>query len=263
VLPLPVVLALIGLLGLAVGSFLNVVIYRVPRGESLVRPGSHCPSCGEPIRPWHNVPVLGWVWLRGRCAQCEARIAIRYPLVELGTGVLFVVVTARLVQLGLGSAVPAYLYFSAVAVALAGIDLEHRRLPTSVVVPSYPILAVLLGLSAWWHHDAWSFARSVLSGLILFAFFALVVFVYPAGMGYGDVRLAGIVGGMLGYLSWAALVIGAFAGFLLGAVVGVVIMAAGRGGRKTAVPYGPFMLAGALLALFVAGPLADWYLGLL
>jgi leader peptidase (prepilin peptidase)/N-methyltransferase len=254
---------LVGLLGLVVGSFLNVVIHRVPREESLVQPGSHCPSCGAPIRPWHNVPVLGWLVLRGRCARCGARIAVRYPLVELGTGVLFVAVTARLVQLGLGSAVPAYLYFSAVGVALAAIDLEHRRLPTAIVAPSYPVVAVLLGLSAWWQHDAWSLARSVLSGLILFAFFVLLVFVYPAGMGYGDVRLAGLVGGVLGYLSWAALVIGAFAGFLLGAVVGVVVIAAGRGSRKTAVPFGPFMLAGVLLALFVADPLAPWYSGLL
>ncbi len=130
-----------GLLGLLIGSFLNVVAYRVPRGESLVTPASHCPSCEHPIRPWHNVPVLGWLLLRGRCADCGTRISPRYPLVELGTGVAFAAVAARLLQLDLGSAVPAYLYFTAVGIALALIDLDCRRLPNALVLPSYPVLA--------------------------------------------------------------------------------------------------------------------------
>jgi leader peptidase (prepilin peptidase)/N-methyltransferase len=121
---------LVGLLGLVVGSFLNVVIYRVPRGESLVSPGSRCPSCGTPIRPWHNVPVVGWLVLRGRCAACGAPIGVRYPLVEAGTGALFVALAARLDSLGLLSALPAYLYFGAIGIALALIDLDCRRLPT-------------------------------------------------------------------------------------------------------------------------------------
>ena len=256
---LPLLLVLVGLLGLVIGSFLNVVIYRVPRGESLIRPGSRCPACGTDIRPWHNVPVVGWLVLRGRCATCGAGISARYPLVEAGCAVLFVLVAWRLWDLSLASAIPAYLYFAAVGLALAVIDLEHRRLPTAIVAPSYPVLAVLLGASALWQHDGWSFVRAVLGGAALFAFFFALAFIYPAGMGFGDVRLAGLVGGVLGYLSWSTWAIGSFLGFLLGAVVGVGLIAVGRGGRRTAVPFGPFMVAGALVALFVAGPVAHWY----
>jgi leader peptidase (prepilin peptidase)/N-methyltransferase len=259
VVSLPLLLVLVGLLGLAIGSFLNVVIYRVPRGESLVRPGSRCPSCGTEIRPWHNVPVVGWLVLRGRCAACGARISARYPVVEAGCAALFVLVAWRLWDLSLASAIPAYLYFTAVGLALAVIDLEHRRLPTVIVAPSYPVLAVLLGASALWQSDGWSFVRAVLGSAALFAFFFALAFIYPAGMGFGDVRLAGLVGGVLGYLSWSYWVIGSFAGFFLGALVGVVLIALRRGGRRTAVPFGPFMVAGALLALFVAAPLANWY----
>jgi leader peptidase (prepilin peptidase)/N-methyltransferase len=260
---LAVLLPLVFLLGLLVGSFLNVVIYRVPRGESIVRPGSHCPSCGTPIKPWHNVPVLGWLALRGRCARCHAPISVRYPIVELLTALLFVAVTWRLVALQLGSAVPAWLYFTAVGVALAAIDLDLRRLPTAIIAPSYGILAVLLAVSAIWQHDGWSLIRTAIGASALFGFFALIVVVYPAGMGMGDVRLAGLVGSVLAYLSWGTLIIGAFAGFFIGAVVGVGLIAVRRGGRKTAVPFGPFMIAGALVGLFVAEPIAHWYVNLL
>jgi leader peptidase (prepilin peptidase)/N-methyltransferase len=248
------VLALV--LGVAIGSFLNVVVYRVPRGESLSRPRSHCPACRAPIRPQHNVPVLGWLVLRGRCADCRVRIPVRYPLVELGTGVAFAVVTARLAGLHLLSAAPAFLYFTAAGIALALIDLDCRRLPNAIVLPSYPVLAIALAASAWWQHDWWSLARAGIGCAALLTFFGAVVLAHPAGMGLGDVKLAGVIGAVLGYLSWNALVIGAFLGFFLGAVVGVAVIATGRGNRKSAVPFGPFMIAGALLALFVAGPIA-------
>jgi leader peptidase (prepilin peptidase)/N-methyltransferase len=252
---------LAGLLGLAVGSFLNVVIYRVPRGESVVRPGSHCPRCGEGIRGRHNVPVVGWLMLWGRCADCRLPISARYPLVELATGLLFTAVTLRLDSSP--GAVPAFLWFASIGVALALIDLDVRRLPNAIVLPSYPIMLLLLAGAAAWQDDWWSFGRAVIGGVALFAFYFLLVLAYPAGMGWGDVKLAGLVGGVLAYLSWGALLVGAFAGFVLGAVVGVAVMAAGRGGRKTALPFGPFMIAGVLLALFAAAPLAGWYGALL
>jgi leader peptidase (prepilin peptidase)/N-methyltransferase len=252
-------LVLVGLLGLAIGSFVNVVAHRVPRGESLSSPASRCPACETPIRPVHNVPVLGWLMLRGRCAACGVRISPAYPLVEVGTGLLFVILTLRLQALGQIGAAPAFLYFAALGVALALIDVAHKRLPDRLVLPSYPVLAVLLLAAAWWHGDWWAFVRSVLGGLALYAFFFVVTFVHPAGMGFGDVKLAGLVGGVLGYLSWATLIVGAFAGFLLGSVVGVALIASGRGGRKTAIPFGPFMLAGALLGVFVAESIARWY----
>ncbi|HWB36340.1 MAG TPA: A24 family peptidase, partial [Rugosimonospora sp.] len=133
----------------------------------------------------------------------------------------------------------------------------------ALVLPSYPVLAVLLAAAAWWQHDWWSLARAAIGAAALFAFYFVIAFVKPAAMGFGDVKLSGIIGGMLGYLSWSALVFGAFLGFLLGAVLGVVVIATGRGTRKTQVPFGPFMLAGALLALFVAAPLASLYHSLL
>ncbi|RSM40536.1 prepilin peptidase [Amycolatopsis balhimycina DSM 5908] len=249
----PVVVAAV--LGLLVGSFLNVVIHRVPRGESVVSPPSRCPDCGQGIRARHNVPVFGWLVLRGRCAGCGTRISVRYPLVELGAGVLFALLALRFGPPDL----PAFLYFGAIGIALALIDLDCRRLPNAIVLPSYPVLAVLLTASAWWRDDWWSLARAGIGGAALFGFYLVLALAYPAGMGFGDVRLAGVLGGILGYLSWAALLIGAFGGFLLGAVAGVAVLATGKGGRKTALPFGPFMIAGALVAIFVAGPLSQAY----
>ncbi len=138
------IVAAAGLLGLIVGSFLNVVIWRLPRGQSLVFPASHCPACGQPIRAWDNIPVLGWVLLRGRCRDCRASISPRYPLVEAGTAALFAIVTAHL---GLDWRLPAYLYLCAVGVALAVIDIDHHRLPNALVLPSYPVVAGLLLLA--------------------------------------------------------------------------------------------------------------------
>ncbi|HEY3261176.1 MAG TPA: prepilin peptidase [Pseudonocardiaceae bacterium] len=252
-----VLLTVTVVLGLAVGSFLNVVVHRVPRGESLVSPGSHCPACDRPIRARHNVPVLGWLVLRGRCADCGAPIAPRYPLVEAGTALVFAAVAVRLGDLHLLSALPAYLYFAAAGIALGLIDLAHRRLPNSIVLPSYPVLAALLAASAAWQHDWWSLARAAIGAAALFAFYLAVALAHPAGMQFGDVKLAGVVGGVLGYLSWSALLVGAFGAFLLGSVVGVAVIASGRGGRKTALPFGPFMIASAVLAMFVAEPIAS------
>ncbi|MFF0264208.1 prepilin peptidase [Kribbella sp. NPDC004536] len=248
--------AFAGVLGLLVGSFLNVVVYRVPRGESVVRPPSHCPRCGSLVRSRHNAPVLGWILLRGRCADCRLPISVRYPLVELATGVLFAAVALRV---GVGAALPAYLWFTGAGIALALIDLDVRRLPNAIVAPSYPILLGLLAGAAAWGHDWGAFARAVIGGAMLFAFYMSLVLVYPAGMGWGDVKLAGLVGGVLAFLSWQAFFVGAFVAFVLGALVGIAVLALGRGGRKTALPFGPFMIGGVLLALFAAAPVASWY----
>jgi leader peptidase (prepilin peptidase) / N-methyltransferase len=247
-------LVLAGVLGLLIGSFLNVVIHRVPVGASVVSPPSRCPGCEQQIRARHNVPVLGWLVLRGKCADCGLPISVRYPLVELLTGVLFVLVTWRAVQLGQLAAVPALLVFTALGIALAAIDLEVRRLPNVLVLPAYPVIAALLGFAAVVQDAWWSLARAGLGAIALFAFFFLVATLSPGGMGFGDVKWAGVVGMVLGYLSWGALVIGAFAGFFLGAVVGVLVMATGSGGGRTALPFGPFMVAGALAALWITQP---------
>jgi leader peptidase (prepilin peptidase)/N-methyltransferase len=260
---LVVLFVMVTLLGLAVGSFLNVVIHRVPRGESIVSPGSRCPNCGNPVRARHNIPVLGWLVLRGRCADCGEPIAVRYPLVELSTGLVFLAIAARMHRLDLLSALPAYLYFAAIGIALAFIDLDCRRLPSAIILPSYVVLGVLLTVSSAVHGDWWALARAAIGAAALFGLYFLLALVYPAGMGFGDVRLSGILGAVLAYLSWSALVVGAFGGFVLGAIAGVVVLATGRGDRKTALPFGPFMIGAALLAIFVAEPVASWYRGLL
>jgi leader peptidase (prepilin peptidase)/N-methyltransferase len=251
---LVLLLILVGLLGLAIGSFLNVVIHRVPSGLSVVSPPSHCPACLSPVRARHNLPVVGWLLLRGRCADCGAPISVRYPLVELLTGVVFVLVAWRSVQLHQGPAIPALLAFAGGGIALGAIDVAVRRLPNKIVLPAYPVIGLLLAGAAAVRHDWWSLARGGLGALVLFAFFFALALIHPGGMGFGDVKLAGVVGLVLGYLSWSALVVGAFTGFFLGAVIGVAVIVLGRGGRKTALPFGPFMVAGALLALWVADP---------
>jgi leader peptidase (prepilin peptidase)/N-methyltransferase len=250
------VLILAGVPGLAMGSFLNVVIHRVPRGESVIRPGSHCPSCRVPVRTRHNVPVLGWLALRGRCAGCGTRISVRYPLVELGTGGLFAALT---VHFGVSLTLPPFLYLAAVAIVLSMIDIDVRRLPNRIVLPSYLVGGVLLATASLARHDPWPLARGLAGMAALFVCYYALAAGYPGGMGFGDVKLAGLLGLYLGFLGWSWVLVGAFAGFLLGGVAGVGLMLAGRAGRRTALPFGPYMLAGALLAVFVAAPVTRWY----
>jgi leader peptidase (prepilin peptidase)/N-methyltransferase len=257
--PPSALLVLVGVLGLAVGSFLNVVIHRVPLGESLSRPASHCPHCQGPIRARHNVPVLSWLLLRGRCAACAAPISVRYPLVEAGTAALFVAVAARF---GYSVELPAYLYLAAVAIALAAIDLDVRRLPDRIVLPSYAIAALLLLPAAVVGPDWANAARGLAGAATLYLLYRLIA-LYPGGMGGGDVTLAPLIGLYLGWLGWSSLAVGAFAGFLLGGVVGVALLGARRVHRGSRLPFGPFMLAGAFVAVFAAAPIASWYGSLL
>jgi leader peptidase (prepilin peptidase) / N-methyltransferase len=252
-----VVAVLAALLGLAVGSFVNVVAYRVPRGESVVSPPSACPRCREPIRPRHNVPVLGWLVLRGRCHDCSLPISARYPLVEAGTGALFAVAGFHFADRP--TLLAAYLTFAAVAVALALIDLDVRRLPNVIVLPSYPVLGVLLALGV----GGDGLLRAAAGAALLFGFFLLVAVAAPGGIGFGDVKLAGVVGGMTAAVSWGAFLTGAFGGFLLGAIAGVLLMAGRRANRKKAVPYGPFMLLGAWASILGASGLGQVYLDLI
>jgi leader peptidase (prepilin peptidase) / N-methyltransferase len=258
------VLALVvlaGVLGLAVGSFLNVVIYRVPRGESVVKPSSHCPGCDRPIAPYDNIPVVSWLILRGRCRQCGTRISLRYPAVELLTALLFAAVTARLIN-GQPWAVPAFLYVAGVGVALGAIDLDVRRLPDVLTLPSYVVTGGLLLLPTI-ADGRWStYGRAWLAGLALLAFYFVLAVIKPGAMGMGDVKLAGVLGLTMGWLSWRVLLVGGFLGFVLGGLVGGALMVAGRAGRKSHVPFGPFMLAGALIAVLSGQQIADWYVGL-
>jgi leader peptidase (prepilin peptidase) / N-methyltransferase len=252
--PPALVAGLAGVLGLLIGSFINVVAHRVPRGESVVSPPSACPACGHAIRNRHNVPVLGWLVLRGRCYDCREPISARYPIVEAATGLLFALVGLRFA--GEPMLLAAYLAFAAVAVALALIDLDVHRLPNVIVLPAYPVLAVLLAVGLGGH----GLLRAAAGAFLLFGFFFLVAVVAPGGIGFGDVKLAGVVGGMTAAVSWGAFLVGAFGGFLLGAVAGVLLILGRRAHRKTAVPFGPFMLLAAWASILGASGLGQLYL---
>lgn len=254
---------LVGLLcavvGLAIGSFLNVVIWRVPRNESVVRPRSHCPGCGHLVRPYDDIPVLSWLVLRGRCRDCGTRISLRYPLVEAGTAVLFGVTGWHF---GLSWELPAYLYFVAIGVALTMIDIDVHRLPNAIVLPSYGVVAALLVLASFGDDDWAALLRAGIGGAALYGLYFLLRLAYPRGMGFGDVKLAGVLGLLLGWLGWGELAVGAFLGFLLGGVVGALLMAANRASRKSKLPFGPFMIIGAYVAVLVGAQISDLYLDL-
>ncbi|NKY05832.1 prepilin peptidase [Cellulomonas hominis] len=249
-------------LGLLVGSFLNVVVWRVPRGASVVSPPSACPACGARVRPRDNVPVLSWLLLRGRCRDCAAPISPRYPLVEAGTGLLFGL-TAW--WAGWSWVLPALLFAVGLAVALALIDVDVHRLPDALVLPSYPVLAALLLLASANPGGAsdWSaLGRALLGGAALALAYAVIWVVYPAGMGLGDVKLAGLLGMLLGWFGWGAVVVGFFAAFLLAGAVVVALLAARRVGRRTAVAFGPWMLVGAALGVVAGQQALDGYVAL-
>lgn len=247
-----------GVLGLLIGSFLNVVVWRLPRGESLSSPPSHCPRCDRPIKPYDNVPVVSWLVLRGRCRGCGEPISARYPAVELATGVLFAGLAARF---GWDPALPAYLYLGAICVALTLIDLDHHRLPDKIVLPSYAVGGVLLGGAALLDGEPGRLLRAAIGMALLYAVYLTLRLINPKGMGGGDVKLAGVLGMYLAYLGWYEWFTGWLLGFFLGGLFGVLALLLRRATRKTKVPYGPFMMAGALLAVFAGGAIADAYLG--
>ncbi|HQU25521.1 MAG TPA: prepilin peptidase [Acidimicrobiales bacterium] len=248
-----------GVLGLVVGSFLNVVIYRVPRGESVVRPGSHCPSCGTPIAARDNVPVLSWVFLRGRCRTCGAAISPRYVLVEALTGLLFAGIAARL---GESAVLPAVLAAVATLVALAAIDLEKLILPKRVLYPGLA-LATLLLIEAALVDRAWGrLGTAAACAGAWFILFFLINLAAPRALGFGDVRLSPLLGAILGWFGWRYAVVGFFAANVVGLVVGVALIATGRMSRRQPIPYGVFLAVGAVGTL-LAGPVAvSWMSGI-
>jgi len=252
------VVVCVAVLGLMVGSFLNVVVWRVPRGESVVAPPSHCPECDTPIAPFDNVPVVSWVALRGRCRTCGTHISARYPLVELSCAALWALMALRF---GASWELPAYLVLSAALLALSLIDLETFLLPNRIVYPLSVAMVVLFGLPAVVDGAGSDYGRALLGGVVAFAFFLTIHLIAPRGMGFGDVKLSFSLGVALGWLSWGSVFLGLFLGFLLGAVVGVAVIATGLRSRKDHVPFGPFLAAGTIIAILVGQPLLDLYLG--
>ncbi|MGB3731115.1 prepilin peptidase [Microbacterium sp.] len=259
-----------GVFGLAIGSFLNVVAYRVPAGIPLTHE-SRCPGCDAPIAWWRNVPVVGWLALRGRCADCRMPISIRYPIIELGTGMLFAAVAVG-VALTVPAATPRFWgvlaileVFAALSVVLTLIDLDVKRLPNAIVLPGWAAVVVLMLLTTLIGPglDWWPLLRALIGGAVLFLLYDVVRWISPRGMGGGDVKLAGLVGTVLGWFGWGALVVGAFAAFALGAVFGIALIIAGRAKRSSGIPFGPWMLAGAWVGILIGERVGEWYAGFL
>lgn len=254
-------IAFLVVLGALIGSFLNVVVWRVPQGMSIVRPPSACPQCGHEIAWYDNIPILSWLVLGGKCRNCKARISARYPLVEAATAVAFGVVGAGAYLGGYPAALlPALLYWAAIGIALTLIDLDHHRLPNVIVLPSYIVTAVLLVLASVLIGDYARLLTAAIGCAVLFALYWILAMAYPGGMGFGDVKLAGALGMLLGWLGWAPLVVGAFSAFLLGGLIGALLMIGRRATRKSRIPFGPFMLIGAAVGVFAGVGIANLYL---
>ena len=264
-----------GIFGLLIGSFLNVVIYRIPAGKSIVSPPSACGSCGARIRSYDNIPVLSWLLLRGKCRHCGAAFSVRYPLVELGTGVFFAVVALWVFSSGDGGALVstdallaqiivlvAFLYLAAVSVALAMIDLDTHTLPNKILLPVYPVGAVLLTAAALVSGEPGRLLSALIGAAALFGLYLALALISPGGMGLGDVKLAGVLGLCLGWLGWAPLIVGAFGAFLLGGLFGIGLLVSRKAGRRSSIPFGPWMLLAAWLGAVFGQSMAAGYLTL-
>jgi leader peptidase (prepilin peptidase)/N-methyltransferase len=241
----------ITLAGLVVGSFLNVVIYRLPRGESLVRPGSHCPTCGHVVRWYDNIPVLSFIRLRGHCHDCGARISLRYPLVEVLTACLFL---GAFLVYGVQWRTLEITAFFAALVAVTFIDFDLRIIPDKIVLPGAAVgivASVLLAPDRWWHY--------VVAGLGAAGFLFALGMLWPGGMGFGDVKLALFMGVVLG----AGVIVALFAGFLAGGLIGGALLLAGVKKRTDKIPFGPYLSLGAVVAALSGAAILDWYLRLL
>lgn len=263
----------LGVFGSVIGSFLNVVVYRVPAGRSIVSPPSACANCGHRVRPFDNIPLVSWMLLRGKCRDCATPISVRYPLVELAAGLLFVAVGLRFVPSILTSSTDtavaagvlttvAFLYLAAISLVLALIDIDTHRLPNVIVLPAYGVGAVLLGAASILSGELTALLTAGVGALIMGGIYLLLAVIRPGAMGGGDVKLAGVLGLFLGWLGPDVLAVGLLAGFILGGLFGVALVALRKADGKTGIPFGPWMLAGAWVGILVGSQLAAGYLSL-
>ncbi len=251
---LPLIALFVFLLGAVIGSFLNVCIYRIPAGDSIVSPGSRCPGCGTEIRWYRNIPILSFLFLRGRCAACGMRISPRYPLVEALTGILFVLV---FFHFGFRWATPVYWVFTAALVAITFIDLDHQIIPDNISLPGIPIGFLCTFLIPWisWTDSLFGILLGGGSLFLVAAIYELLT--KKEGMGGGDIKLLAMIGAFLG---WQGVLPVIFLGSFAGSLVGVPLMLIGKSGGKTAIPFGPFLALGALIWLLWGSALVHWYL---
>lgn len=242
--------------GAVLGSFATVLVARIPGGEG-IGGRSKCRHCGAQILPRDNVPLLSWMLLRGRCRHCGVSISWRYPAVEVATALLFLLIVneghSLLVTI-------AWLLFTPIAVALAFIDLEHKRLPDVLTLSSFVCVMAVLTADAAFTGQWQPLRTAFFAALALSAFYLLLNVVSRGGMGMGDVKMALVLGALTGYLGWLHVITASFVAFIAGSAVGVLLMVLGRAGRKSAIPFGPFMLLGLYVSLAATRPLVDWYL---
>ena len=248
------VFVLAGAMGLCIGSFLNVVIYRLPLGQSLATPPSRCRKCGYSLRWFDNIPVLSWAFLRGRCRKCGIPVSWQYPVVELVTGALFVLVVWLTPP---GPLLASRLLLVCALIALFGIDLEHQILPNVITLPGIVIGLMLSAIAPPGIKDA-AIGVLVGGGLLYAIAGAYYLWRREEGMGMGDVKMLAMLGAFLG---WKAVLVTVILASFAGAVVGLAMMAAQRGSMKYALPFGTFLAIGAVIAMFVGEPLVTWYAG--
>jgi len=250
-----------GLLGLLVGSFLNVIIYRVPLKRSIVTPPSACATCGTRIKTYDNIPVVSWILLRGRCRQCKSRISADYLFVELGTGIFF-----GIIALKFNSNTPllliAFLYLAASTIALALIDLKTHTLPNRIIFPSYFVGAILLASDALVNQSYAAIYRAFFGAISLGFFYFMLTLIYPGGMGMGDVKFAALIGLFLGYLGWGKLLVATFLAFVLGGIFSLCLILFRGADRKSEIPFGPWIFAGAWIGIFFGATIFHRYLSL-
>jgi leader peptidase (prepilin peptidase) / N-methyltransferase len=248
-----------GAAGLFVGDYLTVLIERAPGSRTVAgsfreltsAPAGRCPRCGVRLRVTDLVPLAGWARTGGSCRYCGERFGGWHPAAEVLTALTFALIGLRF---GASPVLPAFCYLAAISVALAFIDVAHKRLPDLLTLPSYPVAIVALGVAApFVPHGGSHLVHATIGLVCAFAFYLILALVYPAGIGWGDVKLSGLLGLYLGWIGFDALVIGLAAGFVLAAVAGVALLATGRATRTSQLAFGPFMLAGALVVVIASG----------
>ncbi len=243
--------------GSLIGSFLNVCIYRLPRNLSIVRPASRCPSCNTPIRPYDNIPILSYIFLGGKCRVCGAKISLRYPFVEFLNAALYVLVLWRF---GIGWYIPLYFLFCSALIVIIFIDLDFQIIPDSITLPG-----IVIGLIAgsfllpdpFMRYDTLGFRSSIIGFLTGGGLFYAVAVLSRGGMGGGDIKMMAMVGSFMG---WKTVLMTTFFGSLTGAVLGIMLMAFKGKGRKTKIPFGPFLALGTFVTLFYGQEILTWYL---
>jgi leader peptidase (prepilin peptidase)/N-methyltransferase len=235
-----------GVFGLVIGSFLGVVVDRIPRKESIVSPPSHCVSCSAPIRGYDNIPVVSYLVLRGRCRACGVHIPPRDAVLELGTGALFVLLAWRLASVW---ALPAFCVLAASLIAISAIDVEHLRIPSPIVYATAVLGVPLLVLASAGTHRWTALLAAVIGGAAAFAAFFALFYAVPKGIGFGDVRLAGVCGGFLGWIGYREVILAFVLSFIVAGVPAAILLALHKVQRRTQIPFGPFLAGGTVITV--------------